>query len=112
MNSILIFIISLAGNGYITKALPDDLHKTPPMGWTSWNAFFTYFNEEKMIEQAIALHSLIRGVLIQSCSTGAKNFTKYVFFHVQFNGLVKHSQNHCTISVKILKNDFLLYKID
>ena len=58
------------------------------------------------------LHSLFRGVLIQSCSAGAKNFTKYAFFHVQFNGLVKNSQNHCAISVKFLKNDFLLYKID
>ena len=28
-------------------------------------------------------HSLIRGVLIQSCSAGAKNFAKNVFFHVQ-----------------------------
>ena len=27
-------------------------------------------------------HSLIRGVLMQSCSTGAKNFTKCVFYHV------------------------------
>ena len=37
------------------------------------------------------IHSLIRGVLIQICSAGAKNFTKYVFFHIQFNGLVKNS---------------------
>ena len=59
-----------------------------------------------------ASHSLIRGVTMQRCSAGAKNFTKYVFFHVQFNGLVKNSQNHCAISVKFLKNDFLLYKID
>ena len=29
-------------------------------------------------------HSLIRGVLIQSCSSGAQYFTKYVFFHQQF----------------------------
>ena len=56
---ILLYIFSLlAGNSYVAKALPDGLHKTPPMGWTSWNAFFTYFNEEKMIEQAIALQDL------------------------------------------------------
>ena len=57
--NILLYIFSLlAGNSYVAKALPDGLHKTPPMGWTSWNAFFTYFNEEKMIEQAIALQDL------------------------------------------------------
>ena len=59
-------------------------------------------------------HSLIRGVLIQSCSAGGRNFTKYVFFHVQFGGLVQNSPNYCAISVKLKKkkNDFLLYKID
>ena len=57
-------------------------------------------------------HSLIRGVLIQSCSARGRNFTKYVFFHVQFGGLVQNSQNYCAISVKFKKNDFLLYKID
>ena len=55
MNSILVCIIIIC---YKVKALPDGLHKTPPMGWTSWNAFFTYFNEEKMMEQAIALQDL------------------------------------------------------
>ena len=29
----------------------------------------------------VKLHSLIRGVLIQSCSAGTKNFTNYVFCH-------------------------------
>ena len=27
-------------------------------------------------------HSLIRGILTQSCSAGAKNFTKCAFYHV------------------------------
>ena len=63
--------------------------------------------------KSIMYHSLIRGVLIQSYSAGAKNFSKYVFYHVQFNGLVKNSQNHCAISVKFKKkNNFLHYKID
>ena len=35
-------------------------------------------------------HSLIRGVLIQSCSAGAKNFTKCVFYHVQFSGVIQN----------------------
>ena len=49
---------------------------------------------------------MIRGVLIQSSSAGAKNFTKYVFFHLQFNGVVQKSQNHCAISVKFKKKRF------
>ena len=31
--------------------LPDGLHSTPPMGWSSWNTFFSYNSEEKMIAQ-------------------------------------------------------------
>ena len=34
------------------------------------------------------LHSLIRGILTQSFSSGAKNFTKCVFYHVQFSGVI------------------------
>ena len=34
------------------------------------------------------VHSLIRGILTQSCSAGAKNFTKYVFCHPQFSGVI------------------------
>ena len=56
-------------------------------------------------------HSLIRGVLIQSCSAGVKNFTKYVFCHPQFSGVIQNVENRCASSVKFLKNDFLLYKI-
>ena len=39
---------------------------------------------------------------------GARNFTKYVFFHVQIGGLVQNSQNHYAICVK--KKDILLFK--
>ena len=48
-------------------------------------------------------HSLIRGVPIQIFSAGARNFTKYVFFHIQFSGLVQNTQNYCAISVKLPK---------
>ena len=41
-----------------SNAIRDGLHPTPPMGWTSWNTFFTDFNEEKMIGQADALKNL------------------------------------------------------
>ena len=38
--------------------LPDGLHRTPPMGWTSWNTFFEQNSEEKMISQVDALLEL------------------------------------------------------
>ena len=46
-------------------------------------------------------HSLIRGVLIQSCSAGAKNFTNYVFCHPQFNGVIQNIENHCAILIPV-----------
>ena len=39
------------------------------------------------------LHSLIRGVLIQSFPAGAKNFTNYVFCHLQFSGVIQNIVN-------------------
>ncbi len=30
------------------RALDDGLASTPPMGWSSWNTFFTENDEEKM----------------------------------------------------------------
>ena len=42
-------------------------------------------------------HSLIRVVLIQSCSAGAENLTNYVFCHVQFNGVIQNIENRCAI---------------
>ena len=44
-NFLLLFLLS-GSNG-----LPDGLHPTPPMGWTSWNTFFENNTEEKMISQ-------------------------------------------------------------
>ena len=35
-------------------------------------------------------HSLIRGVLIQSCSARAKNFTNYEFCHPQFSNVIQN----------------------
>ena len=46
----------------------------------------------------ILLHSLIRGpVLKQSCSAGAKNFTSYVFCHLQFSSVIQNIGNCCAI---------------
>ena len=57
-------------------------------------------------------HSLIRGVLIQSCSAGAKKITNYVFCHPQFSGVIQNIENCCAIRAKFWKFDFWLYKID
>ena len=42
-------------------------------------------------------HSLIRGILTQSCSAGVKNFTKCVFYHVQFSGVIQNIAYHRAI---------------
>ena len=47
-------------------------------------------------------HSLIRGVLIQSCSAGAKNFTNYVFCHPQFSGVIQNIENYRAILTLIV----------
>ena len=60
---------------------------------------------------SIVQHSLIRGVLIQSCPAGAKNFTNYVFCHVQFNSPGQSSKNHCAIKAKFWKIDFYYIKL-
>ena len=57
-------------------------------------------------------HSLIRGVLIQSCSSGAKKFTNYVFCYSQFSSVIQNIENCCTIRAKFWKFDFWLYEID
>ena len=60
----------------------------------------------------IEIHSLIRVVLIQSCSARVKNFTNYVFCHPQFSGVIQNIENHCAIRAKFWNFDFWLYKID
>ena len=49
-------------------------------------------------------HRLIRGVLIQNCSAGAKTFTNYVFCHVQFSGVIQNIENRCAIRAKFWRN--------
>ena len=44
-------------------------------------------------------HSLIRGVLIQSCSA-EDNFTNYVFCHPQFSGVIQNIENFCAMRAK------------
>ena len=39
------------------------------------------------------VHNLIRGVLIQSFSAGAKKFPNYVFCHPQFSGVIQNIEN-------------------
>ena len=56
-------------------------------------------------------HSLIRGVLIQSCSVGVKNFTNYVFCHPQFSGVIQNIENHCAIKEFFLKINFYSIKL-
>ena len=48
------------------------------------------------------VHSLIRGVLMQSWSAGAKNFTNYVFCHPQFSGVIQNIENYRAILTLIV----------
>ena len=64
------------------------------------------------------LHSLIRGVLIQSCSAGAKNSTNYVFCHPQFSGVIQNIENRVAILTLFIyvdyyqNNQFYIVKIN
>ena len=50
--------------------------------------------EENIFKKSLFYpHNLIKGVLIQSCSTEAKNFTNYVFCHLQFSGVIQNIEN-------------------
>ena len=69
-------------------------------------------------EAGEAVHSLIRGVLIQCCSAGAKNFTNYLFCHPQVSGVIQKIENLCAILtlfayvVYYQNNQFYIVKID
>ena len=64
------------------------------------------------------IHSLIRGVLIQSCSAGAKNFTNYLFCHPQFSDVIQNIENRCAILILFVyvdyyqNNQFYIVKIE
>ena len=58
---------------------------------------FGFISTILYMSQVIIHHSLIRGVLIQSCSAGAKNLTNYVFCHPQFSSVIQNIENHCAI---------------
>ena len=66
--------------------------------WYFWKTddFLPQFND----------HSWIRGVLIQSCSAGAKNFTKCVFYHVQFSGVIQNIAYHRAIFTLFVYVDY------
>ena len=75
--------------------------KTPTDGQTcrKYLPIFPLHNEEKLELNLLVIylhmhtilyHSLIRGVLKQSCSAGVKNFTNYVFCHPQFSGVIQN----------------------
>ena len=45
---LLICVMSLVT---ISLTLPDGLHSTPPMGWSSWNTFFGPGSEKDLMAQ-------------------------------------------------------------
>ena len=71
----------------------DDGYDTTIASWL----LLLFFFRSALCTIFTILHSLIRGVLRQSCSTGAKNFTKCVFYHVQFSGVIQNIAYLCAI---------------
>ena len=69
-------------------------------------------NYSKKMEKTELKFKEDRGVLIQSCSARAKNFTNYVFCHPQFSGVIQNIENCCAIRAKFWKFNYWLYKID
>ena len=65
------------------------LHLLPPVAG---------LKEQEKLEQAQPEFQI--GMNIQSCSAGAKNFTNYVFCHVQFSGVIQNIENCCAIRAK------------
>ena len=51
-------------------------------------------------------HSMIRGILIQSCSAGAKNVTNYVFCHPQLSGVIQNIEIRCAILTLFVYVDY------
>ena len=62
--------------------------------------FLNYLFRKNVIKKITTVHSLIRGVLIQCCSAGVRNFTNYVFCHVQFSGVIQNIAHHRAIKTK------------
>ena len=60
----------------------------------------------KLVMGRLLDHSLIRGILTQSCSAGAKNFTKCVFNHVQFSGVIQNIAYHRAIFTLFVYVDY------
>ena len=66
----------------------------------------TTYNLGKCNCNFLSKHSLIRGVLIQSCSAGAKMFTNYVFCNPQFSGVIQNIENRCAILTLFVYVDY------
>ena len=84
-------------NNSLSRLLFKENAKIPQISLGSLNRtpFKTYFFI--ILNQHNIGHSLIRGVLIQSCSAGAKKFTNYVFCHPQFSGVIQNIENRCAV---------------
>ena len=89
---------------------PKTMHKTLHTLKLGYYVPFVFMAWDQLI--CYIAHSLIRGILIQSCSAGAKLFTNYVFCHPQFSGVIQNIENCCAKRAKFWKIDFWLYKID
>ena len=70
-----------------------------------WTSVSIVLNEISIII-SLSFHSLIRRILTQSCSARAKNFTKCVFYHVQFSGVIQNIAYHRAIFTLFVYVDY------
>ena len=70
-----------------------------------WDKYFESEKEKKGRQLSILgkdVHSLIRGVLIQRSSAGAKKITNYVFCHPQFSSVIQNFEILIFDSIKLI----------
>ena len=93
--------------GRIVDTLHAKRFATARLSVREYSAIVTFQNSLKKLKKIRTLGKLAqnvclthRGVLIKSCLAGAKNFTNYLFCHVQFSGVIQNTENCCAIRAK------------
>ena len=70
--------------------------------WEHQKIKIEIFQKIQINIRATCVSQFDQGVLIQSCSAGAKKFTNYVFSHPQFSGVIHNIENYCAILTLIV----------
>ena len=91
----------MKAKGKLFAVKSNDIKTETYYSWRVGTLVLCHTQHGGVIQIPSSIHSLIRGVLIQSCPAGAKDFTNYVFCHPQFSGVIQNIENCCAIRAKI-----------